>query len=398
MTRPDGRYVLTSMRPGSYALRYTDCADPGRYLDTVVGWGLVAGRCRVSGCCGRPGQELSPRSRCGPCCRRLPRSPRSGTGALAGLTSAELASAGLTRGRARERLSPATPVDGHSGRCHLRASDWRRQAAPGRLRQRLRPRRLWICPHREGRSLPDRPHGSRTIRGSFPQRCPILCQQKRQLAHAVVPRLHDVLQPPRKPTLVRVAAGRTTSGIDAALKLGGEIEGTARSKSGKDTLGRLRRCLPDRQAPSQAGVLLAHSPARAAMAAMPCTRCSLASTWSSSRSVAATEGITRRNGGATPRREARQRRSGSRAARWSGTLMRPCHLARRFPAWSRQSSSGKLLSGICVFAESQTAPFAQRGDSQERQLQAHRHGHGQLPDLLFRGAATGGTTLGRPGR
>ena len=44
--------------------------------------------------------------------------------------------------------------------------------------------------------------------------------------------------------------------------------------------------------------------------------------------------------------------------------------------------SGKPLSGICVFASSPTAPFAERDDSKERQLQAHRHGHGQLPDLL----------------
>ena len=36
-----------------------------------------------------------------------------------------------------------------------------------------------------------------------------------------------------KPTRVPVKAGKTTSGIDASLQLGGEITGTVKSKAGK---------------------------------------------------------------------------------------------------------------------------------------------------------------------
>ena len=67
--------------------------------------------------------------------------------------------------------------------------------------------------------------------------------------------------PPRKPTLVRVAAGRTTSGIDAALKLGGEIDGTVRSKSGKTLSGVCVGAVRAGKVTFPAGVLSAPSPA-----------------------------------------------------------------------------------------------------------------------------------------
>src|SRR5258706_6023974 len=41
MTRPDGRYSLNPLRPGTYTLHFSDCSDPGRYLDQWSGGGFV---------------------------------------------------------------------------------------------------------------------------------------------------------------------------------------------------------------------------------------------------------------------------------------------------------------------------------------------------------------------
>ena len=51
------------------------------------------------------------------------------------------------------------------------------------------------------------------------------------------PGIAAVWHPSRRPRLVSVTAGKTTSGIDAALKLGGEIDGTVRTRSGKALAG-----------------------------------------------------------------------------------------------------------------------------------------------------------------
>src|SRR5258707_6411480 len=41
MTRPDGRYSLNPLRPGTYTLHFSDCSDPGRYLDQWSCGGFV---------------------------------------------------------------------------------------------------------------------------------------------------------------------------------------------------------------------------------------------------------------------------------------------------------------------------------------------------------------------
>src|SRR5260221_1319379 len=41
MTRPDGRYSLNPLRPGAYTLHFSDCSNPGRYLDQWSGGGFV---------------------------------------------------------------------------------------------------------------------------------------------------------------------------------------------------------------------------------------------------------------------------------------------------------------------------------------------------------------------
>src|SRR6266851_6796564 len=41
MTRPDGRYSLNPLRPGAYTLHFSDCSNPGRYLDQWSGGSFV---------------------------------------------------------------------------------------------------------------------------------------------------------------------------------------------------------------------------------------------------------------------------------------------------------------------------------------------------------------------
>src|SRR5215813_3162967 len=59
---------------------------------------------------------------------------------------------------------------------------------------------------------------------------------------------HYVGLPRHRPTKVTVVAGQTTRGINASMKLGGEIDGTVRNTSGKplakicvETIGRSGR-------------------------------------------------------------------------------------------------------------------------------------------------------------
>src|SRR5260370_27083937 len=37
MTRPDGRFLISGLRPGGYSLQYRACADPGRYVPQWYG-------------------------------------------------------------------------------------------------------------------------------------------------------------------------------------------------------------------------------------------------------------------------------------------------------------------------------------------------------------------------
>ena len=113
---------------------------------------------------------------------------------------------------------------------------------------------------------------------------------------------------------------------------------------------------------------------------MQCTLCSPVSTWSSSRSVAVIEATS------APqwwRNSATQTRA-TRIRITNGLVVR--HVDAALPPGAAVSgvvragdSIGKRLARICVFAQSQTGQFAFAITAKERQLQARRHDHRQLP-------------------
>ncbi len=162
--------------------------------------------------------------------------------------------------------------------------------------------------------------------------------------------------PPRKPTLVRVAAGRTTGSIDAALKLGGEIDGTVRSKSGKALSGVCVGAVPAGKLPSPpeffgAGATSGRDGGYVLHALFPAKYV-----------VEFTLGCGK-TGNYAPQwwRDSATRGHATAIRVAGGKVVR--HVDAALPPGATVSGvvkafSGKPLSGICVFAESQTAPFA----------------------------------------
>ncbi len=354
MTRPDGRYVIAGLRPGEYTLHYSDCAAPGRYLDQWSGGAFsAAGAAPVAVSAGQV--------------RTLPRvtlrsvlpsatSPAAiRARASAGSTSAELVSAGLPPALARAMLRPAASVAGAT-----------RGAISGLVTGKGKPLQ-GICVYAFG----SRDFG--TVRTARTGRYRIGRLRSgrytvRFLGAPFCDRNADWLPqwyrgftsffPPRKPTPVRVAAGRTTRGIDAALTLGGEIKGTVRSKSGKtlsgvcvsaQPAGKLRppfKFFPSFSASGRDGSYVMHAlfPGKYLVQfTLGCgNRGNFAPQWWRN---AATRGH------ATPIRIT------------SGLVVR--HVDAALPPGATVSGvvraggpTGKLLSGICVFAQSRTGPFA----------------------------------------
>lgn len=99
MTRPDGRYVLASLRPGRNALHYSDCGAPGRYLDQWSGGASWAGGAApVTVAAGRVSTPAPVTL------RSVLQSAASPAGAGTSADSAELVSAGLAARLARAML------------------------------------------------------------------------------------------------------------------------------------------------------------------------------------------------------------------------------------------------------------------------------------------------------
>jgi hypothetical protein len=161
---------------------------------------------------------------------------------------------------------------------------------------------------------------------------------------------------PRKPTLVRVAAGRTTGGIDAALKPGGEIDGTARSKSGKPLSGVCAHAFPaGKLRPPQ---LFFGAFGRSGRDGSYAVHALFPGKYVVEFTVGCGNG-----GNYAPQwwRDSATR-GHARAIRVAGgKVVR--HVDAALPPGATVSGvvkalSGKPLSGICVFADSPTAPFA----------------------------------------
>ncbi|MDR2984926.1 MAG: carboxypeptidase-like regulatory domain-containing protein, partial [Nocardiopsaceae bacterium] len=227
MTRPDGRYSLTPMRPGSYTLHFSDCSAPGSYLDQWSGGKLVpAGASHVVVAAGRVRDA-----------GRVTLLPSSA--ALSGATASRPGPA-ILPGPTRSGTSTSAPGTG---------------GIAGKVTGKGKPLK-GICvaafPRGRGRGERVRTTKSGTYRvGSLkPGRYRVAfydCTRKTNWLGQYY-RGVEFYTGTRRPTLVRVTAGMTTRGINAKMELGGEIDGTVRNARGLplermcvEAIGRLGR-------------------------------------------------------------------------------------------------------------------------------------------------------------
>jgi hypothetical protein len=223
MTRPDGRYSLNPLRPGAYTLHFSDCSNPGRYLDQWSGGGFVptgassvvvsggrvkyAGRVTlrsaesvVAGTAAAPIPGIAPGALPGPGSAPWSRAAQAGTSALTATTGAI---AGRVTGKGKPLAGIcvfAYPRRGGRG-ANVRTS------TTGRYRLgSLKPAKYIV-------GFYDCTNKTNWL-GQYYRDVPFYSSRQR-------------------PTPVPVVAGKTTSGINAALQLGGEIHGTIRNKAGQ---------------------------------------------------------------------------------------------------------------------------------------------------------------------
>jgi len=349
MTGPDGRYILTSLRPGSYTLHYTDCSDPGRYLDQWSGgasWPGGAASVTVAARQVKSLAHVTLRS-------VVPSANSPAAVAAAGLTPAELASAGLTPGQARAMLSPSAPVTGTARGAISGVVTGGGKPVKGICMYAVGPSGLGSSKsgktghYRIGRLRPGR-YLVRFFGAPF-------CDKKTNWLPQWYPGVSSFF-PPAKPTYVRVFAGRTTSGIDAALKLGGEIHGTVRSKSGKGLAGVCISIQPTGKVRPQflffPGFAQSGRGGGYAVHAL----------FPAKYVVYFTLGCGNRGNFAPQWWRDSATRSHATPIRIKAGLV-VGHVDAALPTGATVSgvvkaSSGKLLSGICVFAYSPAAPFA----------------------------------------
>jgi Carboxypeptidase regulatory-like domain len=213
MTRPDGRYTLTALRPGRYTLHYSDCSAPGRYLDQWSGGKFVPdGASRIVVTAGRV---------------------RNAGRVTLRATSSTPAGVNF----AAPNPAPALPGPTHAG---TSASTPGTGAIAGKVTGRGKPLK-GICvdafPRRGGRGARVKTTKSGTYRvGSLkPGRYLVVffdCTRKTNWLGQYY-RGVEFYSSHRRPTAVPVRAGKTTRGINAKLELGGEIDGTVRNKDGQ---------------------------------------------------------------------------------------------------------------------------------------------------------------------
>lgn len=222
VTHSDGRYSLGGLRPGGYALHYSACGAGGHYVDQWSGGASWPGGATTVTVSRGQARELAPvtlSTATAAIPAALPPSLAgfaSGTGLPGGLRPAAVAAMAARATSAASRGAIAGTVTGRGrplqGICVIAYGagyGQTRTTKTGHYRiAKLGPGRYFVffftgyCGRNSGNWLPQYYKG---VNG------PIF----------------------RHPARVRVTAGHTTRGIDAALQLGGQISGTVRSLHGK---------------------------------------------------------------------------------------------------------------------------------------------------------------------
>jgi hypothetical protein len=230
MTHSDGRYVLAGLRPSRYTLHYSDCSAPGRYFDQWSGGGIWPQRAATVAVA--PGQvRIVARVTLRPLTAAQPAaSAQAALGAPA--------TARINSGMHLPRMQPSALAVGAAGT----------GAIAGKVTGNGKPL-AGIC------AIAFRPAGFRQaktaktgkylIRGLRPGRYVVAfmtgpgCDNASNWLSQYYKGVDPYQQSPgHRPTPVKVSAGHTTRGIDAALKLGGEIAGAVRAAAtGKGLAG-----------------------------------------------------------------------------------------------------------------------------------------------------------------
>jgi hypothetical protein len=228
ITLADGRYVLAALRPGGYILHFSPCAAGGGYVDQWSGgatWPEHASTVTVAA--GQIGQVSRVTLRFTPTAPPAP--PISGA---SGVAFSGLARSGLP-GTASPP-STTSPVPAASAGSIAGTVTGNGQPLKG------------VCVKAFGpsyRFAPTSKTGQYTIGNVRPGRYVVefIADEScgKNTGNWLTQWYHGVTspQPPHHPVRVQVIAGKVTRGIDAAMRLGGEITGTTRSRSGKALAG-----------------------------------------------------------------------------------------------------------------------------------------------------------------
>jgi len=235
MTQPDGRYTIASSRPGTYTLHVSDCSAPGRYLDQGTGPGsATAPTVTVTADHVSEVAAVTLRSTASVIAHGV------GVAASLGLGVGAAAIAGLGTGAGAVPGVAAAALPARAGTSAILAGTG---AFAGKVTGRGKPLKD-ICvtayPSRGRGAVVRTPASGRyRVGGLQPGHYFVhfsACSQKSNW----LPQWYRGLTAPylrHRPTRVTVTAGKTTGGIDASMRLGGEIDGTVRSKSGKALAG-----------------------------------------------------------------------------------------------------------------------------------------------------------------
>ena len=224
ITRQDGRFLISGLRPGSYSLEYRDCGHPGRFMPQWYGGTITqAGS--------RPvlvrGSGLVPVA---PVTLQRPTLP-AGRPILAA-TPAEQTMSLLARVRAavsggRSAAPQAAPAPANGGRVSGRVTDQRGHPLAG------------ICVLAVQRTGFGFGQARTGLRGYFttaklpPGRYIAIffaaCGNTGNWLTQVYKNTDNL----SKATIIMVRSGKTTPNIDAALRVGGEISGTVTNAAGQ---------------------------------------------------------------------------------------------------------------------------------------------------------------------
>ena len=219
VTRADGRYSLGGLRPGGYTLHYSACGAGGHYVDQWSGGASWPGSAATITIAHGQARELAPVTLRTTMSARPTATPRA-----------------ITRLMSGSGLRPAILA----AKAPAVASSTKRGVIAGTVTGAGKPLK-GICVVAFGAGFGEArtsKTGQYRVTKLSPGRYTVFFADQycaKNNGNWLSQYYKDVTGPrfQHRPTPVRVSAGKTTGGIDAALRLGGQISGTVRSQSGK---------------------------------------------------------------------------------------------------------------------------------------------------------------------